>query len=41
MDEDESGEAMVAGTLAGAAAQAIEDISTQYHWFNLDTETLP
>jgi len=40
MDEDESGEAMVAGT--GAAAQAIEeDKPTQYRWLNLDTETLP
>jgi len=39
MDEDESGEAMVAGT--GAAAQAIEDIPTPYRWFNLNTETLP
>jgi hypothetical protein len=34
-----SGEAMVAGT--GAAAQVIEDIPTQYRWFNLNTETLP
>ena len=39
MDEDESGEAMVAGT--GAATQAIEDKPTQYRWLNLDTETLP
>ncbi len=39
MDGDESGEAMVAGT--GAAAQAIEDILTQYRWLNLDTEALP
>ncbi len=39
MGEDESGEAMVAGT--GAAAQAIEDIPTQYRRLNLDTETLP
>ncbi len=39
MDEDESGEAMVAGT--GAAAQAIEDIPTPYRWLNLNTETLP
>jgi hypothetical protein len=39
MDEDESGETMVART--GAAAQAIEGIPTRYRWFNLDTETLP
>jgi hypothetical protein len=40
MDEDdESGEAMVAGT--GAATQAIEDIPAQYCWLNLDTDTFP
>jgi Ino eighty subunit 2 len=32
MDEDESGEAMIAGT--GAAVQAIEVIPTQYRWIS-------
>jgi hypothetical protein len=41
MDKDASGEAMIAGTGAGAAVQATEDIPTQYCWLNLDTETLP